>query len=1072
MTPPSPLLQDLQDALELCRAGQLEEAGLAYARLAGSPTLPAASAEALAGLGRLAGELGHAAASAAWLERAAAADPGAARLVELGDARLAARDFPGACNAFRDGLGLDGTAVHGWIGLGDALRELTRWEPAAKAYAEACARDPRSLDARVGLALALVSDDRGEPGMVAVRAALEIEPDAPAALRVLALALLRARRVEEAERVCLVALGRRPDYPEGRAALALVRMMQGRLEEADDLFVAAIEAKPTQAEAIGNHAALLARMGRDAEAARQAARAGKLKPFLPAPFNLLGTLLRRTGQLGEAAAVFRHVLDLVPGHLEARANLVDTLRLSGDAPAALAVCRAGLENHPDDVGLLANLGAVLQEQGDADGAFAAYGRALDLQPGLPEVVNNIARLHQAAGRHDEALAHLRRAAEARPQDGEIARNLSAVLLDTIAATGAAAGAGPAAALLAEAEATARVAAAATKDAAAYRQLAHVLDRQGRLDEAEAALGEAIRLAPGDVEGWFQAGALLLRAGERMRAVPYCRQAVRLAPASAAVGARAWAMFAQSLHGLRLTVADEALRADLLAAIAHPAAENAYLLEAVASVVALNPAMGRLQAAVASADPVGAVTALLRGAPMAALAEDRLLCALLETTIVTDPALERSLTVLRRALLSFAGEDGVSVLDNPVWLPLLYALADQCFLNEYTFAETEEESARAAGLAAALSGAIGRKEVPIPSRIALLAAYRPLVHWDGAPKLLIHNNWPDRMAALLACHVREPLAEAELAAGLERLTPIDDAVSRAVRAQYEENPYPRWRHAGLLEAPVPVPRVIRAILPHVTLEAAPGWTAPELLVAGCGTGRESVWAANQMAGARVLAVDLSLPSLSYAKRQTEALGIASVTYAQADILGLATGLATLGRRFDVIQSVGVLHHLADPLAGLRILTGLLQPHGVMKIGLYSARARGTVTAAQAFIAERGYGSSSADIRRFRQDVQALPADHPAAGIAWSPDFYNISACRDLLFHVQEHRTSLPEIAGWLEGLGLEFLGFQFEDPAVPRRYRERFPEDPDTTALALWDRFEAENPHTFAGLYQFWVRFRR
>lgn len=1049
----TPLLQDLRTGLDLCRAGRRDEAADIYRRLAAQ----AASADELELLGRLAGGLGQHADAIICLERAVSVAPDAGRLAALGEARLAARDFTGAVDSFQRAVGVDAETLSGWVGLGDALRELARWDAAAAAYGEARTRDPHAMDALVGLALALAGGGRSEEAIAAAAAALDIDGSA-AAYRALAVGLLRAQRIEGAEQACLTALDRCPDYAEARATLALVRMMQGRLEEADALFSAAAEAKPTLAEAIGNHAILLVRLGRDADAKRAAARSAKLKPFLPAPFNLLGTLMRRDGQMREAVEMFEQVLRLAPDHLEARVNLADTLRLLGDPQASAEVCRAGLAMRKDEIGLLANLGAALQELEDIEGASAAYGRVLELRPGLPEVENNLARLHLSAGRHGEALLHLRRAAEARPGDSEIARNLSAALLDAAAASGA----DPA--LLAEAETAARTAVRlALASGMADRQLAHVLERRGRVAAAAEVLRAVLCAAPDNAEAWLHAGALQLRAGERARAVPYCRRAARTAPGNA----RAWAMFAQALHGLRLTAAGAALRTDLLEAFVQPGAEKAYLVDAAVSVVDLNPAMIRLRTAAASSEPDAAVTGLLRQAFMTALAEDRLLCALLRSTVVTDPGLEHMLTLLRRALLGVAGQDGVSVLDHPDWRPFLHALADQCLLNEYAFAETEAERAAADALGVALAGAIERKEVPLAARVALFAAYRPLARWEGASALLAHETWSGGMAALLDRHVREPLDEDARAKGMERLIPVDDAVSRAVRTQYEENPYPRWRHAGLLDAPMPVDRVVRAVLPHVALEPGPWLVAPEVLVAGCGTGRETVWVANQIAGARVLAVDLSLASLAYAQRQTEALGIASVRYAQADILGLAA----LGRRFDLVQSVGVLHHMADPLAGWRILTGLLQPHGIMKIGLYSARARGAVTAARDLIARRGYDATPEGIRRFRAEVWGLPADHPVAPIRHSPDFYNISACRDLLFHVQEHCTTLPEIAGWLEVLGLEFLGFQFDDPAMLRIYRTRFPEDPNATSLTLWDRFEAEHPHTFAGLYQFWVRFR-
>jgi len=84
----------------------------------------------------------------------------------------------------------------------------------------------------------------------------------------------------------------------------------------------------------------------------------------------------------------------------------------------------------------------------------------------------------------------------------------------------------------------------------------------------------------------------------------------------------------------------------------------------------------------------------------------------------------------------------------------------------------------------------------------------------------------------------------------------------------------------------------------------------------------------------LAVDLSISSLAYAKRKSRKLGLTTIEYAQADLLKLGS----LGRSFDIIESSGVLHHLAAPWAGWRVLLSLLRPGGFMRLGFYSEVAR--------------------------------------------------------------------------------------------------------------------------------------
>ncbi len=59
-------------------------------------------------------------------------------------------------------------------------------------------------------------------------------------------------------------------------------------------------------------------------------------------------------------------------------------------------------------------------------------------------------------------------------------------------------------------------------------------------------------------------------------------------------------------------------------------------------------------------------------------------------------------------------------------------------------------------------------------------------------------------------------------------------------------------------------------------------------------------------------------IGYARMQAERLGIQNVRFAEADILTLGG----LDQRFDHIEAMGVLHHLAEPLTGWNVLRGLL------------------------------------------------------------------------------------------------------------------------------------------------------
>jgi SAM-dependent methyltransferase len=330
--------------------------------------------------------------------------------------------------------------------------------------------------------------------------------------------------------------------------------------------------------------------------------------------------------------------------------------------------------------------------------------------------------------------------------------------------------------------------------------------------------------------------------------------------------------------------------------------------------------------------------------------------------------------------------------------------------------------------------------------------------------LLALKWPKPVETLITQQIREPAAEQKLRAAIPALTPIDDHVSVEVRRQYEENPYPRWVEAPTLDQPVSLAKHIRTLFPIAEFRVPKAGGPVDLLIAGCGTGQTIVNFSRRIAEARVLAVDLSLTSLAYARRKIDELRLPRIELAQADILKLGA----LDRKFDVINSSGVLHHLGDPLAGWRTLLSLLKPDGVMSVALYSERARADYVAAQHMIAERGYGRSADEIRRFRRDLIAGESSSMRDSVLACGDFFTVSACRDLLFHAQEHRFTLPQLKAFFEANDLNFLGFEI-DQAVKRRYAARFPQDRSLTDLDCWHAFEQDNPTTFLRMYQFWVQ---
>ncbi|MGD0024733.1 MAG: methyltransferase domain-containing protein [Xanthobacteraceae bacterium] len=450
--------------------------------------------------------------------------------------------------------------------------------------------------------------------------------------------------------------------------------------------------------------------------------------------------------------------------------------------------------------------------------------------------------------------------------------------------------------------------------------------------------------------------------------------------------------------------------------------------------------------------------LLGRSRLESIANDAFLRCALETIPIRGAPLEKFLTLIRSALLGFAysGVTDPGISDGAI-VRLFCAIAQQCFINEYVFAQSDEETRQSNQLRNLLQQkSADGDEIP-PLLLAAVAAYFPL-HSLTVGRALLSRNWPEIAAGLLRQQLRDPLEEAEDRSSISVLTSIDDIVSLRVMHQYEQNPYPRWTVNPL--AVFAGDREMRTVSAGDDNSHA----GKEILIAGCGSGQHAFEVAQYFPAARVLAVDMSLPSLAYARRKTREEGLRNIEYAQADILKLET----IGRSFDRIEAVGVLHHLAEPEVGWRALLSLLRPKGEMRIGLYSEAARRAVVEVRALIAERGYRPTTADIRKCRQEILRNDDGRRWKAVTASADFYSMSGCRDLLFNVMEHRFTVPKIKTFLNEQRLSFLGFDLESWII-EKFQKQFPGAAALTDLDNWHAFETDNPQTFWHMYIFTVR---
>ena len=139
---------------------------------------------------------------------------------------------------------------------------------------------------------------------------------------------------------------------------------------------------------------------------------------------------------------------------------------------------------------------------------------------------------------------------------------------------------------------------------------------------------------------------------------------------------------------------------------------------------------------------------------------------------------------------------------------------------------------------------------------------------------------------------------------------------------------------------------------------------------------------------------------------------------------------------------------------------------MKIGLYSELARQHIVTIRDEIKQLGFNTNADEMTAYREVIRSSHKDHHQL-ISKTQDFYSLSSYRDLLFHVQEHRFTVPQIQSCLKTLSLTFSGF--ETTRFVQTFRESNPGDQDLYDLIKWHAYEEDNPQTFFSMYQFWCQ---
>jgi SAM-dependent methyltransferase len=264
------------------------------------------------------------------------------------------------------------------------------------------------------------------------------------------------------------------------------------------------------------------------------------------------------------------------------------------------------------------------------------------------------------------------------------------------------------------------------------------------------------------------------------------------------------------------------------------------------------------------------------------------------------------------------------------------------------------------------------------------------------------------------------------------TPPSDVATPVVSAFYDRFPYPgdplqdgpppgynwRWCHDSVLA-------FVRGGLPSQDSNLG----SLRILDAGCGTGVSTDYLCHFNPGAEVLAVDISAGALDVARERLRRSGgaeqVRSLRQEQRSLLDLEDEGC-----FDYINSVGVLHHLRDPLAGLKALGQHLAPHGLLHLFLYADAGRWEIHRTQQVLELLDAGIGADGLRLGRELLSDLPETNRLRRTheqRWALDTHADANFADMYLHPQETSYDLESLMALIKSSGLYFAGFS--NPSV-------------------------------------------
>lgn len=252
-------------------------------------------------------------------------------------------------------------------------------------------------------------------------------------------------------------------------------------------------------------------------------------------------------------------------------------------------------------------------------------------------------------------------------------------------------------------------------------------------------------------------------------------------------------------------------------------------------------------------------------------------------------------------------------------------------------------------------------------------------------------------------------------------PDAQAISQAVAKLYDTYPFPP---EPLLDEPPPGYnwRWNWLAAYNFCTQQKPQRQDVRILDAGCGTGVGTEYLVHLNPQASVVGIDLSAGALAVAKERCQRSGANRVEFHHLSLYDVGQ----IAGEFDLINCVGVLHHLPDPIRGIQALAPKLAPGGLMHIFVYAELGRWEIQLMQKAIALLQQPGDYRDgVSVGRQIFSFLPENNRLVKREqdrWSMENQRDECFADMYVHPQEIDYNIHSLFELIDASGLEFVGF--------------------------------------------------